>query len=94
MYMFGQKENTTEWMNYIVKDEMKNRNILSVHSKDDRLNDQGLTVLDKKCWNNMVQFFRSMLVVNEIQVESQIRTPSQYKSVSEPVKVIAHLNIL
>lgn len=94
MYMFGQKENSTEWMSYIVKDEMKNRNIISVHSRADGLADQGLTILDAKCWDDMLKFFRSMLVVNQIQVESQIKTPHDLKTVTEPVRIIAHLNIL
>jgi len=94
MYMFGRKENSTGWMSHIVRDEIKNRNILSVHSKADGLADQGLTVLDAKCWDNMIQFFKTMQVVNQIQVESQIQTTHDLKIVTEPVRVIAHLNIL
>jgi len=87
MYMFGQKENTTSWLNYIVKDQLKNRNVLSVHSTDSST-DQGLTILDPGCWNDMVQFFKMIKTVNEITVESQ------WGKISEPVKVIAYLNFV
>lgn len=90
MYMFGQKENTTSWMHYVVKDQWKNRNILSVHSNDSS-NDQGLHILDPKCWENMILFFKSIQVTNEITVENptELRRP-----LSEPVKIIAYLNVL
>ena len=87
MYMFGQKENTTQWMNYLVKDQWKNKNVLSVHTADSST-DQGLTILDPNCWNNMVQFFKTIQAVNEITVESQLN------KIAEPVKVIAYLNVL
>ena len=82
-YLLGQKENTTSWSNHIVKDQLKNRNILSVHSTD-----QGLTILDPGCWNDVVEFFKTIEAANETTVESQI------KSNSGPVKVIAYLNFV
>ena len=87
MYMFGKEQNTTSWMNYLVKDRFKDRNILSVHSTD-CLTDQGLAILDPDCWNDMVQFFKMIKTVDEITVESQ------WGKISEPVKVIAYLNVM
>ena len=90
MYMFGQRENTTTWMNYLVKDQLDNRNVLSVHTVDGS-HDQGITVLDSACWNNMVSFFQTIQVVNEITIDSQNPT---LKTLPAPVKVIAYLNVL
>ena len=86
MYMFGQIENTTKWMNYLVKDQFKNRNVLSVHTTDSST-DQGLTILDPKCWNNMVHFFKTTQVVNDLTVESHLNT------LFGPLKVIGYINI-
>ena len=90
MYMFGQRENTTTWMNYLVRDQLDNRNVLSVHTVDGS-HDQGITVLDSACWNNMVSFFQTIQVVNEITIDSQNPT---LKTLPAPVKVIAYLNVL
>ena len=87
MYMFGQEKNTTSWSNYLVRDQLNNRNVLSVHSTDSST-DQGLTILDPGCWNGMVQFFKMIKTVSEITVEGQ------WGKISEPVKVIAYLNIM
>ena len=86
--MFGQKENTTTWMNYLVKDQLDNRNVISVHIIDGS-HDQGITILDPACWGNMVTFFKSIQVVNEITIDS----PS-LKTLAAPVKVIAYLNVV
>ena len=86
--MFGQRENTTTWMNYLVKDQLDNRNVISVHTVDGS-HDQGITILDPACWGNMVTFFKSIQVVNEITIDS----PS-LKTLAAPVKVIAYLNVV
>ena len=67
-----------------------NRNVLSVHTVDGS-HDQGITVLDSACWNNMVSFFQTIQVVNEITIDSQNPT---LKTLPAPVKVIAYLNFL
>lgn len=80
--MFGQKENTTTWMNYLVKDQWKNRNIVSVHTTDSS-SDQGLTVLDSNCWDSIVAFFKAIQSYSELNTNEELG-----------VKIIAVLNIL
>ena len=85
MYMFGKSMLTSTWMSYIVRDyETKNRNILSIHNSFDGLRDQGITILDKSCWERMITFFKSMKPAGEIDLMNNER----------PVKIIARLNVL
>ena len=90
--MFGQKENTTTWMNYLVKDQWKNRNIVSVHTTDSS-SDQGLTVLDSNCWDSMVAFFKAVQSATQIHFSNGSPVEAA-RALSEPVKIIAYLNIL
>jgi len=89
MYMFGKQptESTfhSTWMSYIVKEKQtQNRNVLSVHSAADKLNDQGITILDSGCWEKMVTFFKGIKTVDQVDLLNN----------QKPIKIIASLNVL
>ena len=82
--MFAKNMETSTWMNYIVKDNVNmNRNILSVHSAADNLNDQGIKILNPKCWERVVEFMKSMKDAKNVDIMKNER----------PVKIIANLSV-
>lgn len=88
LYLFGQKDNET-WFDYrLVNSDSKSINMFSIHGPEEAgaSSDKGLSILDKDCWTNLVHFFFSIRVGDEIKVH---KTPFVL-----PVKSIANLQIV
>jgi hypothetical protein len=89
VYLFGQKENSTNsWTDHrIVEPDTKTMSMFSIHSLLDSTSssDKGLTVFDPECWLNMVHFFMSIRVADQVNVDKN--------GLLLPVKSIANLHI-
>lgn len=97
LYMFPQRENSTEWLDYRVKAingrrewSKEERTIISLHG-DQKMNDKGLRVINPECWDDMVRFFKTLRVVDTIDVKKE--TLSR-KTWTDSAKVIANLRLL
>lgn len=90
-YLYGH-QNKSQWGDYRLRDMKTNDvNIFSIHLIEDKLADKGLSILNRKCWIEMIQLFTSAQGVEEIQIEKSL---TDNAPITKSVKTIANLNIL
>lgn len=94
MYLYPQSLTNGTWMDYRMRDtKTQQRNTFSVHSLVDKkkITDRGVAVMEGKCWNEIIRFFKDMKNVEEIEVNKVSMSNKIYK---ETVKVIANLSVM
>ena len=100
LYMYPQRENSTEWMDYRVKSMEPtekwtttggdDRTIISLHG-DQKMSDKGLRVINPECWDDMIRFFKTLKVVDTIEIKKETLS---HKTWTDSVKVIANIRLL
>ena len=90
--MFGRETDDSKFYlsNYIQDPLTKKQKSISIHSGN-YIGDFGLNVIDPKCWERMLRFFRSLLITEKIQIK---HTFNKNQTWLETTEVIANLNFL
>jgi len=96
MYMMAKNETTQRYASYIARDKAtEERLVMSVHTVD-QPQDQGITILNPKCWTKMVQMFKELKPTTAITLEKE-EWDSDLKELGmwdKPIKTIAHMSFL
>jgi len=93
LYMYGRTD-AANMVDYRQKDaNTANRSIFTLHAKSDELTDRGLAILNDKCWESMVAFFKALETTAADKVTVHKETLG-HQPWNEQTPVIANLRLI